>query len=106
MSQINFEKLNEELLDQLERLGDRKLIGNAITREAELARSRKLSFKSDLALLIPQNMVLLQQLRDEAPMILSRHPDIEECFQAQCNCLARLVRYLDTEELSDRPPAA
>lgn len=106
MSQINFEKLNEELLDQLERLGNKKLIGNAITREAELARSKKLSFKSDLALLIPQNMMLLQQLRDEAPMILICHPDIEECFQAQCNCLERLLRYLDTEELSGRPPAA
>lgn len=104
MPQINFKNINEELLDQLERLGDEELSGE--TMKAELARSKKLSFKADLALLIPQNMMLLQQLRDEAPMILICHPDIEECFQAQCNCLERLLRYLDTEELSGRPPAA
>lgn len=104
MSQINFNNINEELLDQLERLGDEELSGE--TMKAELARSKQLSFKADLALLIPQNMMLLQQLRDEAPMLLICHPDIEECFQAQCNCLERLLRYLDTEELSGRPPAA
>lgn len=104
MPQINFKNIKEELLDQLERLGDEELSGE--TMKAELASSKKLSFKADLALLIPQNMMLLQQLRDEAPMILICHPDIEECFQAQCNCLERLLRYLDTEELSGRPPAA
>ncbi len=104
MSQINYPKLNEELLDQLERLGNEKLSGEAM--KAELARSKKLCLKTELTHLIHQNMLLLQQIRDEAPMILICHPDIEECFQAQCNCLERLLRYLDTEELSGRPPAA
>ena len=104
MSQINYHKVNEELFDQLERLGDEKLSGEAM--KAELARSKMLSFKTELALLIPKNMMLLQQLRDEAPMLLICHPDIEECFQAQCNCLGRLLRSLDTEELSGMPPTA
>ena len=38
MSQINYPKLNEELLDQLERLGDEELSGE--TMKAELARSK------------------------------------------------------------------
>lgn len=101
MSQINYPKLNEELLDQLERLGNEKLSGEAM--KAELARSKKLCLKTELTHLIHQNMLLLQQIRDEAPTLLSRHPDIEEFFRDQCGCLESLLRNL---EQSDTLPTA
>ncbi len=101
MSQINHQKINEELFDQVERLGNVNLNGEAM--KAELARSKKLSLKAELAQLIPRNMMLLQQIRDEAPMLLIRHPDVEKCFQAQCECLESLVHSL---EQSDTLPTA
>lgn len=101
MSQINHQKINEELLDQVERLGNVNLNGEAM--EAELARSKKLSLKAELAQLIPRNMMLLQQIRNESPMLLIRHPDVEKCFQAQCECLESLVHSL---EQSDTLPTA
>ena len=103
MSQINYHKINEELLDQLERIGNKKVIVDTIALKIELDRSRKLSLKAELAQLIPQNMMLLQQIRDEAPMFLIRHPDVEKCFQAQCECLESLVHLL---EQTDTLPAA
>lgn len=101
MSQINSLKVHEELLDQLERLGNENLNGEAM--KAELARSRMLCFKTQIQRLGTENMMLLQQIRDEAPMLLIRHPDVEKCFQAQCECLESLVHSL---EQSDTLPTA
>lgn len=44
MSQIDYLKFNEELFDQLERLGDKNLIGKAM--KAELTRSQRLCLKA------------------------------------------------------------
>ena len=101
MSQINHQKINEELFDQLERLGDESLSGDAL--KAERTRSRMLCFKTQIQRLGTENMMLLQQIRDEAPMLLIRHPDVEKCFQAQCECLESLVHSL---EQSDTLPTA
>ena len=98
MSQINYP---EELLDQLERLGNENLSGEAM--KAELARSKKLCLKTELTQLIHESMLLHQKIRDESPMLLSRHPDIEDWFQSQRRCLERLLRNL---EQSDTLPAA
>ncbi|MGE9985621.1 hypothetical protein [Desulfovibrio sp. SGI.169] len=93
MSQINFEKLNEELLDQLERLGNVKLNGEALQKE--IARSRMMSLKVEIMQLVRQNELLLQRIRAEAPMLPLRAPDLERSFQAQRACLESLLRALD-----------
>lgn len=93
MSQINFKKVNEELFDQLERLGNENLSGDAM--KMELARSKALCFRTEITQMICQNGLLLQKLRDEAPMLLSRHPDIEEWFHSQRIGLEGLLRTLE-----------
>lgn len=96
MSQINHQKINEELLDQLERLGNENLNGESM--KAELARSRMLCFKTQIQLLVTENMMLLQKIKDESPMLLSRHPDIEEWFQAHGRGLENLLRDLERSD--------
>lgn len=101
MSQIDYLKFNEELLDQLERIGNKNLIGEAM--KAELTRSQRLCLKTELTQLIHESMLLHQKIRDESPMLLSRHPDIGDWFQSQRRCLERLLSNL---EQSDTLPAA
>lgn len=96
MPQINYLKVNEELFDQLERLGDKSLSGEAL--KAERTRSRMLCFKTQIQLLGTENMMLLQKIKDESPMLLSRHPDIEEWFQAHGRGLENLLRDLERSD--------
>lgn len=101
MCQINFKKVNEELFDQLERLGTENLSGEVL--EEELARSEYLYFKTQIQLLSAENTLLLQKLREEPSMLLSGHSEIEGWLQSQRKCLDQLLHAL---ELSGMPPAA
>lgn len=85
--------LNDQLFAQLERLGDVNLSDEAL--QEEVSRSKAICLKTQIQLQIGENMMLLQQIRDEAPRLLSFHPEAEECFKAQCRCLEALSRALE-----------
>lgn len=85
--------LNDQLFAQLERLSDVNLSDEDL--QEEITRSKSICLKTQIQLQIGENMMLLQQIRDEAPRLLNLHPDAEECFQAQCRCLEALFYALE-----------
>lgn len=101
MCQINFKKVNEELFDQLERLGAENLSGEAL--EEELARSKLFNLKTQIQLLSAENALLFQRLRQDPSILLSSQPEIEEWLQSQRKCLESLLCSLEPGSL---PPAA
>lgn len=93
--------LNDQLFAQLERLSDVNLSDEDL--QEEIVRSRFICLKTQIQTQFAENMMLFQRIRDEAPRLLSFHPEAEECFKAQCECLENLLRDL---EQSDTLPAA
>lgn len=85
--------LNDQLFAQLERLSDVNLSDEDL--QEEIVRSKSICLKTQIQIQIGENMVLLQQIRDEAPRLLSFHPEAEERFKAQCKCLESLLRALE-----------